>query len=92
MIQEKVELRNIKRQWASDPCWDIEDTEGFEAHRNELLVYSTEMKREWAEKAQAKLEAKAIELGVPGNVKLAQYVIRLEDKINKLSEMIDAFE
>ena len=26
-IQEEID--ELKRQWEKDPCWDIEDTEGF---------------------------------------------------------------
>lgn len=74
------------------PCWDLEETEGYEVYRQELADYSTEMKRQWADKYQAKLEAKAVEIGVPGNTKLAEYILGLEAKISKLFELIDSFE
>ncbi len=32
----KTELAELKRNWQADPCWDIEDTEGFEYHYMEL--------------------------------------------------------
>ena len=40
--QEKtaVEVEDLKQQWLRDPfCWDIETTEGFEAHKQELLAF-----------------------------------------------------
>lgn len=33
------EINELNRNWASDPCWDIEDTEGFEDHYEELKEY-----------------------------------------------------
>lgn len=35
-------LEELKAQWSCDPCWDIEKTEGFEAHRQELYVFRLE--------------------------------------------------
>lgn len=46
------ELDNLKRNWRRDPCWALEDSEGFEAHRKELLHYSEVWKAEWASAAQ----------------------------------------
>ncbi|WP_034340844.1 hypothetical protein [Deinococcus misasensis] len=41
------EIEALKRSWAADPCWDIEATEGFEAHREELQRFSEETQAEW---------------------------------------------
>lgn len=46
------EIQELKDNWRRDPCWDIEDTEGFEEHREELLAYSLEMKAHWKEQAE----------------------------------------
>jgi hypothetical protein len=43
------EIEKLKENWKKDPCWDIEDTEGFEAHREELSA--------WRKEYEAKLEA-----------------------------------
>jgi len=32
----EAEIAELKRNWTNDPCWDIEDTEGFEYHYMEL--------------------------------------------------------
>jgi hypothetical protein len=37
MMQEEIE--RLKRSWRNDPHWDIEDAEGFEDHRDELLAF-----------------------------------------------------
>ena len=33
------EISDLKSQWIKDGCWDIEDTEGFEAHSEELSAW-----------------------------------------------------
>lgn len=41
------EIEELKMSWCADPCWDIEDTEEFEAHREELLAYRLQKEQEW---------------------------------------------
>ena len=36
------ELDALKASWLTDPCWDIEDTEGFEDDKEELLAFRKE--------------------------------------------------
>ena len=31
------EIEKLKKNWLADPCWDIEDEDGFCEHREELL-------------------------------------------------------
>ena len=31
-----ADVEELKRQWSEDPHWDLAETEGFEAHREEL--------------------------------------------------------
>lgn len=47
------EIEELKRQWQRDGSWDIEDTEGFEGHRDELSAWRTGVEAERAEKRQA---------------------------------------
>lgn len=39
MYKTREKIENLKRDWSSDPCWDLEKTEGFEEHTEELLEY-----------------------------------------------------
>lgn len=48
------ELEELKKSWSRDPIWDIEDTKGFEAHREELLEHR---RRVEAEQEQALMTA-----------------------------------
>jgi hypothetical protein len=34
-----ADVEELKRQWLADGCWDIEHTEGFEAHEAELIEW-----------------------------------------------------
>jgi hypothetical protein len=38
-IKSPADVEELKRQWLADGCWDIECTEGFEAHRAELIEW-----------------------------------------------------
>jgi len=38
-MKTQEEINELKRQWKQDPCWDIEETEGFEGHHEELTAY-----------------------------------------------------
>lgn len=46
------EIQALKDNWRKDPCWDIEDTEGFEDHKDELLAYRLEVEAEADRKLQ----------------------------------------
>lgn len=46
------EIAELKRQWLPDPHWDIEETEGFEAHHSELKQWADEQRAEWKKSAQ----------------------------------------
>lgn len=41
------EIERLKQDWRLDPCWDIEDTAGFEAHAEELKAFRLERETEW---------------------------------------------
>ena len=41
-----ADIADLKRQWQCDPCWDIEDTEGFEYHYMELRRWREELEEQ----------------------------------------------
>jgi hypothetical protein len=53
-----VEIEALKASWKYDPCWDIEDAEGFEAHKQELYLFRIEVERDWAIRSRDKYRAK----------------------------------
>ena len=88
----REQVDSLKAAWAYDPIWDIENTEGFEAYRDELSAFAQEMYAKWDAQRQQRLVRKAEELGIPGNLKLAQYVIDLEARITALANEIERIE
>jgi hypothetical protein len=78
------EIEALKRDWKNDPVWDIETTEGFEDHTNDLLAFRKECESRWAGERYDRLSKKADNLGVPGNINLAAYVVGLEGQIEAL--------
>lgn len=87
-MKTRAEVEQLKLDWCSDPMWDIEDTEGFEDYKDELVTYSITMNTLWNNNYIASVSIKAESLGIPGNTTLAQYIINLEDRINKLEDRL----
>ena len=59
MIKTTVEIQALKDSWLKDPIWDIEETEGFEEHKAELLEFHKEMEAKWQKDTIKRLEQKA---------------------------------
>jgi hypothetical protein len=55
-VKTSEEIAELKRQWIADGSWDIETTDGFEEHHDELLAWRAEhdAKVEAARLAKAK--------------------------------------
>lgn len=68
------EIENLKANWLADPCWDIENTEGFEEHHDELLKFREEIKAEKDAKYQAKIDKRADYVRVQTGVLNAEIV------------------
>lgn len=92
----REDVDTLKRNWLSDPCYDITDIEGFEEYEAELVVFAQEQEALWAARRAARdAEAKAIvlakagDLGIPGNIALAGYVMALEQRISQLEARLD---
>lgn len=50
-MKTEEEVRELKANWQADPIWDIEDTEGFEEHREELLTFRWKCEAGWIRSA-----------------------------------------
>lgn len=88
-IRTGPEILELKMQWLADGCWDIEETEGFEAHREELLAFRLHSEAEWKTKRQARLAQRASELGC--SVAMAEHLESLESRIAHLSKELDRY-
>lgn len=84
MTKTTQEINDLKAGWKKDPCWDIEDTEGFEDIKTELLEYRLKAERDWTESERTRLEEKAGKLQC--SIEIVKYVEWLEYKIDKLRQ------
>lgn len=87
-IRTAEEIAALKRGWKADPCWDIEDTEGFEAHRDELTAYHLECRAQWDKAREDSYLETAAKAGCPGNKQLGEYIEYLESRIARLGKEI----
>jgi hypothetical protein len=87
-VKSHFEVERLKQGWKRDPIWDIEETEGFEEHKQELLQFRLRCEAEWKEAHLQKLQLKARQIGVPDNLTLAAYVLALEDRLDKIERML----
>lgn len=74
-MKTRKEVEGLKQGWLPDPCWDIEDTEGFENHTEELREFRKGMEAQWAARAakrEAAIDAEADQLGVQGLLRLVR--------------------
>lgn len=92
LIQKtREEIEALKENWLYDPCWDIENTEGFEAHREELEKFHKEKQQEWTKRNLEREWAEMEELGIT-NRKTYWYLKRLEYDIASLAKRICVLE
>lgn len=90
-LKTKEDIESLKKNWLSDPCWDIEDTEGSEAHREELEKFHEEKKLEWTKARLEREWAEMERLGI-NNKSTYLYLKNLEYSIETLEKRVYAIE
>lgn len=88
MVKTLAEVEYYKQNWIADPCWDLEDDPNFVDYKEELLHFRLEKEKEWKEKASKRLWLQSCKMGCGDNLILAQYLIRLNDKIDELESRL----
>jgi hypothetical protein len=86
VMPERSEIEALKRSWLADPHWDLEDSDGFEAVRAELLAFSDVQKAKWERARVERVGARAAELGC--SPQLAGYVIALETRLDEVEKAL----
>jgi hypothetical protein len=87
------QIEDLKRQWKADPCWDIEQTRGFEAHYDQLKHWREGYERKNEESYNEQLKEFALKNGIEeSNLKLAEYIRSLENRIDDLQVQIDMLQ
>lgn len=83
------ELEELKRQWRNDPCWDIEDSDGFEAHKEELMIWRKAYEKTQEIAELMRVSEKAHNLGIPFAQEAVKYIEMLEYRIARLEKLIN---
>lgn len=81
-MKTQSELDDLIRQWKTDPCWDIEDTEGYEEYRDYLLSVRLEYERQYQENEKARL--KSIANTLQCSIAVVKRIEALEYRIKEL--------
>ncbi|OHV80311.1 hypothetical protein [Ensifer sp. LCM 4579] len=89
-MASEMELNDLKASWLNDPSRDLEETEGFEEHADELRAFAEAHRVQQEKEYQNQIIAKAIALGCPGNIGLAAYIDTLERRITRLEQRLPA--
>lgn len=55
-MKTQDEIQALKDNWVQDPCWDIETTDGFEEHHDELLAWRMDLEEKHRLAANARAE------------------------------------
>lgn len=87
MPKSFYEVKTLKENWKSDPIWDIEDTEGFEDHKQELLAFRLEMEASWIKQKEERLQKRAAELEC--SVRLVEYIEIMEYRLERFDNRLD---
>lgn len=87
-----AEIADLKVQWAQDPCWDIADTEGFEAHAEELAAYQQARELATEQAYQDMLVLRRTKLRLTWGTQIPDaaldYLYRLEFRLTQLEDKI----
>ena len=82
-MKTRHDIEGLKAGWLRDPCFDIEGTEGFEAHACELHAFRLATEARWkaAEDArEAAIDAEADRLGTHGLLRLVRQLETMQQR------------
>lgn len=79
MKKTNEELEALKKSWMGDPCWDIEETPGFQEHQAELLEFRKETEAKWEAERQERRNKRLGWIGNNDFNTLADFVHTPED-------------
>lgn len=83
----RADIDELKANWLQDPTWDIEDTEGFEAHIGELYNFRMQTEARQRRAKRDKVEEVAKETYCEDKIRLIQYIVELENRIARLEKL-----
>ena len=95
-MKTKEEVEELKRNWMNDPCWDIENTQGFTEWYEDLYAFRMEKEYEWKTKWKEELDSRPINLAkhlieTDYTGSLVYAVIAIAEELVKLNKSIEEF-
>lgn len=51
-MRTRAQVEHLKLDWLDDPCWDIEETEGYENYKDELRIFRENQEFKWQQEKQ----------------------------------------
>ena len=88
MNKSRAEVEDLKRRWAEDPSFDLEDTPGFESYRAELATFAETAKARWKEQEEQRVATRAAELECSPRTLL--FIEGLEREIKTLAQSVES--
>jgi ribosomal protein L6P/L9E len=85
-VKTREDVENLKANWISDPCYNLETVEGFEEYSNELRRFQTMMESKWKNEYNDMI--KSLSEKYECSFKLAEYIYNLEIKLQKIQNRI----
>ena len=80
MAKTQQEIHALMSDWKRDRSWDLEQTEGYEDHREDLVAYSRHVEADDAEKAARYREEMLQTVMRPGLAWLAKSMLGTTEK------------
>ena len=97
--KSREEIEALKTDWLNDGICDLENSEGFEAHREELLSFRKEIEAQRADRYGLKRTAEALKrhdlvvdinesLGL-NNLMLAEHLLAMQDRADNHARLLE---
>lgn len=81
------QILDLKMSWLRDPSWNIEETKGFELHKEYLKNWRENKEKKWNEMYEAEMMKIAEEIGFPNNISHTEYLERMKNQIELLKNV-----
>ena len=81
-MKTEQDLRDLIINWESDPCWNIEETEGFEEYKESLKSFRLEKEAEWKAERETTIKEKRKKYGC--NEEMLKLIETLQHRIEIL--------
>ena len=81
-MKTEQDLKDLIKSWENDPCWDIEETEGFEEYKEPLKSYRLAKEKYWEVKHELRVLEECKKYGC--NEELLKLLESLQHRISIL--------